>query len=98
MFWEMGQAQVPAFHVQRWEFWVSPQELPVHPWDGIPGMKPTTMSGRPRAALMKALRPVRPEHFGSLQPVASTHPSFGGNTPVMSFLSPQPSYKHFWHE
>lgn len=52
------------------------------------GTEPTTTPGRPRAALMKALRPVR--HFGSLQPVASTHPSFGGNTPVMSFLSPSP--------
>lgn len=63
-----------------------------------PGMELTTMPSRPRAALMKALRPVRPEHFGSRQPVASTHPSFWGNAPVMSFLSPQPNYKHFWHE
>lgn len=60
----------------------------------VRGMEPTTMPGRPRDALMKTLRPVRPEHFGSLQPVAFTHPSFRGNTPVMSFLSPQP----FWHK
>lgn len=76
MYPEMGQAQVPASRVQEWEFWVSPQQLPVHPqspWDGA-HHHAWQAKGCPQGVLMKALRPVRPEHFGSLQPVASTHP------------------------
>lgn len=32
-YWEMGQ----ALHLQGWEFWVSPQQLPVH--HRVPGME-----------------------------------------------------------
>lgn len=92
-FWEMGQAQVPASYVQRWEFWVSPQELPVHPqspWDGA-----HHHAWQDKGCPHKGVEASQASALW-VTSASGIHTSIlRRNTPIMSFLSLQPNYKHF---